>query len=160
MLSKEEINDFIVRNLKEGHFVIDVQVSTANVIQIFVDSFDGVTIADCVYYTRLFEETFDREQEDYELSVSSGGIDLPLKVDLQFEKNLGGEVEVVANDGLKYTGLLVSYNAELFELEYEQMEMLEGKKRKQAVTKNKTFNRISEVKSVKPVFSFKKNKKK
>ncbi len=158
MIDKNTVKDFVVSNLKETHFLIDITVSNSNQIQVYIDSMEGLPIAECVSYTRLIEEQFDRDVEDYELSVSSGGLDLPFIVSKQFDKYLGKEVEVVTAEGVKSNGVLLSHNNDNFVLEVERKELVEGKKRKVLVKKGVEFNKDA-VKSVKPFFSFKKKKK-
>ena len=160
MIDKKTLNSFIVSNLKEDHFLIDLTVSNSNQINVFIDSMNGLPISECILYSKLIESEFDREIDDYELSVSSGGLDLSFTVDQQFEKNLNNEVEVITKDGLKHMGILLSYSENNFSIEYEVKELQEGKKRKVLVKKKSTFDRNSNTKSVKPVVNFKKNKKK
>jgi len=159
MINKNDIKEFIISNLKKDHFLIDITVSSSNQIQVFVDSFEGLPISECISYSRLIEEKFDRDVEDYELSVSSGGLDLPFTVKEQFEKNLGLEVEVLTKEGKKHIGFLKSFDTEKITLEIEVKEAVEGKKRKELVKKDIIFELENEVKTIKPVFSFKKNKK-
>lgn len=156
MINKIELKEFIVNNLKEGHFLIEISVSHSNQIQIFIDSMTGLTISDCVEYSKLIEEQFDREVEDYELNVSSGGLDLPLTIPMQYQKYLTKEVEVLTNEGKKIIGVLLNYDDTSFTIETEVKELVEGKKRKVLVKKELCFNINENVKSVKPVFSFKK----
>ena len=103
---------------------------------------------------------FDRDVEDYELSVSSGGLDLPFTVSQQFEKYLGLDVEVVATDGKKHTGILTVYDGTSVTVQVEVKEAVEGKKRKEWVKKDLVFNIEEQIKTIKPEFSFKKDKKK
>lgn len=159
MIEKQDVKRFISSNLKEGHFLIGVSVSTTNQIQVYIDSMDGLSINECVSYSKLIEEEFDREVEDYELSVSSGGLDLPFTVAQQYEKNLDKEVELLTVDGKKYTGVLKSFTEHSVVLEIEQKELLEGKKRKELVKRDFEFEIENQIKTIKPAFSFKRNKK-
>jgi len=159
MINTYNIKEFILKNLKDEHFLIDVVVSSSNQIQVFIDSMEGLPIIECVFYTKLIEEEFDRDEEDYELSVSSGGLDLYFRVDKQYDKYLGEEVELITNEGIKESGILFTHNSEVFTLEVEKKEAVEGKKRKGLIKKELEFVK-NEIKSVKPVFNFKKNKKK
>ncbi len=159
MINKKDLKGFIISNLNSEHFLIDLSVSSSNQIQVFIDSMEGLPIIECVKYTKLIEEEFDRDVEDYELSVSSGGLDLSFTVSKQYEKYLNTEVEAVTVDGLKESGILLSHSDDAFILEVEKKEAVDGKKRKELVKKELEFVK-AEIKSVKPVFSFKKNKKK
>ena len=160
MIDKKILNRFIDSNLKDGHFLIDLTISNSNQINVFIDSMQGLPISDCIIYSKLIESEFDRDIDDYELSVSSGGLDLTFTVDQQFEKNLKNEVEVITKTGLKHLGVLLSYTKDTFTIETEVKELQEGKKRKILVKKEIIFDRENDIKSVKPVVNFKKNKKK
>ena len=160
MINKNDIKEFVISNLKEGHFLIDVAVGALNQIQVYIDSLDGLPISECVFYSKLIEEHFDRDVEDYELSVSSGGLDLPFTVPQQFEKYLGLDVEIVINDGRKQSGVLTNYDGTNVTIEVEVKELIEGKKRKEWVKKDLVFNIEEQIKTIKPEFSFKKEKKK
>lgn len=160
MINKNDIKELVDSNLKEGHFLIDIAVGSSNQIQVYIDSLEGLPISECIFYSKLIEEHFDRDEEDYELSVSSGGLDLPFTVPQQFEKYLGLDVEVVANDGNKHTGVLAIYDGTSVTIQVEIMEALEGKKRKELVKKDLVFNIGEQIKTIKPEFSFKKDKKK
>ena len=160
MINEKELKEFIVSNLKKEHFLIDLSVSSSNQINIFIDSLDGLPISECVSYTRLINSEFEEDIDAYDLSVSSGGLDLSFTIDLQYKKNIENEVEVISKDGLKHIGILKSYNETEFMIETEVKELVEGKKRKVLVKKEISFNRNEDIKSVKPVVVFKKNKKK
>ena len=159
MINKNDLKDLVVSNLEDNQFLIDLTISSSNQINVFIDSMEGFPISECIKFTKLIEAEFDRDVEDYELSVSSGGLDLSFTIDQQFEKNLNKEVELVAKDGLKYEGILLSYTKDTFSIEIETKELLEGKKRKSLVKKELTFDRLEDVKTIKPLVNFKKNKK-
>ena len=44
--------------------------------------------------SRLVEGSLDRETEDFELHVSSAGIDQPLRIPRQFRKNINRDLEI------------------------------------------------------------------
>jgi ribosome maturation factor RimP len=54
-------------------FLVDVQVSASNVIRVFVDSFDGLTIDHCVKSAGTWS-IISTGKEDFELQVSSPGL--------------------------------------------------------------------------------------
>ena len=58
-------------------FLVAVKVSSANKIIVLADKLDGITIDECVSIHRFIESKLDRDIEDYELEVSSPGLDLP-----------------------------------------------------------------------------------
>ena len=67
------------------------------VLTFFIDKEGGVTIDDCETVSRALEPVLDEAdpiEQAYYLSVSSLGIDRPLKKDADYERNLGKELEV------------------------------------------------------------------
>lgn len=89
-------------------FIVDLNVSPSNKITIELDGMNGVSIDDCVQVSRHVESSLDRESQDFELQVSSAGIDRPLRDRRQYTKNLGREVKMVLNDGVELKGELVA----------------------------------------------------
>src|SRR5690554_744927 len=84
MLNKENIEKLALERINEldkGLFIVDISISPKNVIQVELDCEDGnVAILDCVSVSRNIEHNLDREEQDFELSVSSAGLDRPFRV--------------------------------------------------------------------------------
>lgn len=93
--------------LDDSYFVVDVAVKQGNVIDIFVDGDDGVTIDACSKMSRAIEERLDRDAEDFQLSVSSAGFTKPFKVFRQYKKNIGKALDVMKKDSSRHTGILL-----------------------------------------------------
>ena len=137
----------------DSEFLVEVTVSSSSKIMVVVDGEKGITIDRCVSISRAIEQQLDREKEDFELEVASAGLSEPLKNIRQYRKNIGREVSVVTLSGEKKRGKLISVNDENFCIEFEEKELVEGKKRKQLVTKSLTLP-YSQVKSTKIEISF------
>ena len=89
-LAQERINE-----LDNGNYLVDVRISSKNAICVRIDNLHGgVSVKDCVSVSRNIEHNLDREQEDFELQVSSPGIDHPFMVQQQYLKNIGRNVTV------------------------------------------------------------------
>jgi ribosome maturation factor RimP len=69
--------------------------------------------------SKYIEEHFDREVEDYELTVCSAGLDNAFMVDEQYQKNIGKEVGVLLKNGKRKKGVILSYDETLL-LEVEK----------------------------------------
>jgi ribosome maturation factor RimP len=125
----------IVNRFIEGTdlFLVEVNVSPTNEVEVVVDSDSAVTIDQCVALSRAIEAGFDRDAEDFELSVMSAGIGQPLKLLRQYQKAVGHSVAVVMRDGMKYTGMLESADERAITLVWEEKQLVEGKKRRQTV---------------------------
>jgi ribosome maturation factor RimP len=120
MIEKQKILGLIEEYIKGKElFLVSVKVSSANRIIVLADKKDGITIDECAAIHRHIENGLDRDIEDFELQVSSPGLDLPFSVIEQYLKNEGKKVEVVDNDGTKYTGKIKNVTPGGFELETE-----------------------------------------
>ncbi len=67
------------------------------VLTFYIDKDGGVTIDDCENVSRALEPILDEAdpiEQAYYLSVSSLGLDRPLKKDADYQRNLGKELEV------------------------------------------------------------------
>lgn len=113
-------------------FLVDVKISPSNQIVVEIDSDTIVDIELCVKISRHIDENMDREVEDFELEVGSCGITSPFKLVRQYIKNIGNEVEVLA-DGQKMFGMLIDANEENFSVDVQVKE--KGKKKPVIVTK-------------------------
>jgi len=109
MIDKELLSQVIKHSIEgSGLFLVDLRVSPSNEICVEIDSSDGVDIDACARLTHDIEAVFDRNEEDYELEVGSSGLTTPFKVQAQYAKNIGNDIEVLTNDGRKLRGTLVS----------------------------------------------------
>ena len=125
MIAQAEIVKTIDPKIKEmGGYLVDVKVNTANSIIVYIDSFKGVLLEDCLQLSKYFEEQFDREIEDYELTVCSAGLENPFIVNEQYHKNIGKEVKVLLNNGKRERGIILSYDKDLV------LEVIKNKKGK------------------------------
>ena len=114
MILKEEISKIakIKANELMG-YIVDVTVSSNNNIVVYFDNKEGVKIDQCVSISRFINENFDREVQDYSLTVCSAGLTSPFKVKNQYINNQGKEVTVKKNDGKKISGILKKYDSQL-----------------------------------------------
>ncbi len=137
-----------------GLFLIEVTVSRDNDVEITIESEEGIVeLEDCVALSRYFESRFDREQEDYSLTVTSAGLDQPFKVLKQYLKSVGKKVEVQLKGGKKMVALLEAADQESITLKYSQKETVEGKKKKEIVEHVDRFT-MDQVNSVRPFIEF------
>ena len=158
MISKKRVLELIderIAELANGLFVVELNISAANVIHIEIDKHEGnVSVHDCMSVSRNVEHNLDREEEDFELHVSSAGLDKPFRVKAQYVKNIGREVKVVTNDGVKREGVLKSVSDTGVELEMSRMEKPEGKKKKELIVELLSFP-FEQIKETKIIISFK-----
>lgn len=134
-------------------FLVDLKVSRDNIIELYVDSLNGVNIQTCIEVSREIESHMNRDEEDFELTVSSAGIGYPFKVDGQFTKNLDKTVEAKMKDGKKISGILKAFDNDSVTIEYEIKETVEGSKKKQLVTHTDIIPREN-IKEIRDVIKF------
>lgn len=137
-----------------GLYLVDVSVSRDNDIEVTIEAEEGVVeLEDCVAISRHFETCFDREAEDYSLTVTSAGLDQPFKILKQYQKAVGTQVEVQLKGGKKMVAVLEAADEESITLKYSQKEAVEGKKKKEIVEHNDRFT-MDQVNSVRPYITF------
>ena len=114
MILKEDISNIAKVKAKELEgYIVDVTVSSSNDIVVYFDRKEGVKIDQCVSISKYINENFDREIEDYALTVCSPGLSNPFKVKDQYINNQGKEVTVKKNDGKRISGILKKYDKQL-----------------------------------------------
>jgi len=114
MINKEKIEEIAkVKAHDLNGYIVDVTVSSANEIVISFDKNGGVNVDECVSISRYVNDNFDRDIEDYALTVCSPGLTSPFKIKEQYEINEGREVLVKKNDGKKVSGILKKYENQL-----------------------------------------------
>jgi ribosome maturation factor RimP len=92
-------------------FLVDVQMHGSGILSILVDGDNGVAISDCVAISRHVGFHLEEEnaiEQAYRLEVSSPGIDTPLKLLRQYQKNVDRSVKVKLKDGNIREGKLIS----------------------------------------------------
>lgn len=87
------------------------------VLTLYIDKPGGVTIDDCELVSKAVDPILDEAdpiEQQYFLSVSSLGLDRPLKKDADFNRNIGKRVEIKLfapqNGKKEYVGELVRFS--------------------------------------------------
>jgi ribosome maturation factor RimP len=96
----------------------------------------------------------DRETQDFELQVSSPGLDKPFKVKQQYIKNVGRQVKVTLQSKATIEGLLKSANNDRIVVETTRKERLEGKKKKETIVEEHPIQ-YDQIKETKIIITFK-----
>lgn len=114
MIDKEKVQSVVNQELEGTDlFLVDLKIGKDNKISVFIDGDNGVAIQNCIDLSRKIESNFDREVEDFELSVFSSGVGEPLKLNRQYKKNIGRNIEVITNEeGEKIVGELLMVDEE------------------------------------------------
>ena len=149
MINAEEIRKTIEQKLDStDKFVVEVKVKPGNSITVLLDSDTSISIDDCIAVNRHIESVYDRETEDYNLVVSSSGLDQPYKMLRQYVKNIGREVEVSLLDKTIFTGKLIAADE-------SGITVYRKTKVKKVETEESRRISFSEIKQTKEIISFK-----
>ena len=128
MVNKQDIQNWIEEYLKDTEYeLITLNVSAGNDILVEVDRLNGVDVDFCAELNRYLVEKLENPNgqpggeplADYSLEVGSVSLTDPFKTKMQYQKNLGHDVEVLV-DGKKLRGQLVSVDEETFSVDIEE----------------------------------------
>ncbi len=143
-------------DLEIDFFIVEVEVSSGNRIRVYVDNANGITIGNCAKISRFIEHRLLETDEElnFELNVSSPGMDIPFKVKQQYDKSIGKEVEIIDQDNRKIKGTLLKANEESIDIEEKKSVKVPGRKKKELILEVLTIP-LKNIKSTKLIISFK-----
>jgi ribosome maturation factor RimP len=154
MITQEQVEQIIQEKIDGSEiFLVAVIMNPGNNIHVHLDTFKGINIDECVEVSRYIVSKMDKEIEDYNLEVSSPGLDASFRVKQQFEKNLGKQVEIIKTDGIKILGKLLKFQGDKIEVEAMVKPLSPGKSKK-LVAQELTIA-LEDIKTIKSVISFK-----
>lgn len=158
MISKKKVKQLInerIEELDNGLFIVDLYISENSQIHVLLDKYEGsVSVDDCIRVSRNVEHNLDREEQDFELSVSSAGLDKPFRVFAQYKKNIGRDVKVKRKEGGKIEGTLIDATEQQIVVQNSRKEKIEGKKKKEVIVEDHVIP-MSNILETKIVISFK-----
>lgn len=134
------VEEFIRGFLAESPdcFLVEVKVKPTNNIKVFLDADEGISIAKCITVNRALYKFIEEKglypDGDFSLEVSSPGLEEPLKLQRQYVKNIGRNVEAITLDGTRVEGKLLSATAEEIVVEETR-----GKNKKKEVIQHTIF---------------------
>jgi ribosome maturation factor RimP len=145
----EEVDKLLASYLDENQniFLVEKKVSSGNQIEILIDSFENISIKDCILLSRHIEFSLDRDENDFSLQVASAGLSEPFKVFMQYQKYIGSQVDVYLRGGQKVFGKLIDADVSKgIKLETKRTEKV-GKKKKEVLEElHFTFDQIDKTK--------------
>jgi ribosome maturation factor RimP len=147
----KEVDKLLESYLDENKdiFLVEKKVSSSNQIEILIDSFNNISIKDCIQLSRHIEFSLDRDENDFSLQVASAGLSEPFKVFGQYQKYIGSQVDILLKGGKKVFGKLKdAHYSDGIKLETKRIEK-EGKKKKEVFEELQfTFDQIDKTKLV------------
>jgi ribosome maturation factor RimP len=155
VLDKLHIEEILTDKLIELNvFLVDVQVSAIGKITVLADTEKGISIYELENINRYLNQVLDKENNDFELTVSSPGMDQPFKVIKQYQKNIGKRVGVKLLDGNKIEGILAKISNDGIELQDKVKIKKAGAKKKEWEEKQ-TIVLFSNIKETRKIITFK-----
>lgn len=151
MITEEAVRSIIEEKIEgTDKFIVSVKVHSGNKIMVFVDSDTNITITDCMEISRSINNSFDREEEDFELNVSTAGADMPFGNIRQYRKNIGRNVKTKLIDDTVIEGELKEVEEGKFLVVTREKARIEGRKVKQWVETEHwlKYNNIVETKVI------------
>tara|TARA_B110000240_G_scaffold165816_1_gene186775 strand:+ start:344 stop:871 length:528 start_codon:yes stop_codon:yes gene_type:complete len=107
--------------LNESLYLIELSISVNNKVQVVVDGDNGVSLSETMRISRVINDNFDREVEDFSLEVTTPDIAHPLKVKRQYIKNLNRILKVKTAEE-EIEGTLVTADEDKIVLQWKARE--------------------------------------
>lgn len=110
-MDKQEVEKILNIKLEELNlFLVELNISADRVITIYADGMENITVDQCTQIARHLRGELGEAADDYEMTVSSPGLDKPFRHHNQYLKNVGKSVEVITAEGNKLEGKIDSAN--------------------------------------------------
>lgn len=146
---ENKIEELLLEKFKDPEFqdcfLIELTVVPKKNVEIILDADEGLEIDKCRRISRHVENWLDTEGsmgEEYNIEVSSPGVERPLMYPRQYPKHIGRFLEVENTEGDKVEGVLTEVDAEKIVLQIENI-IKEGKKKiKETVVSVFPYNKI------------------
>lgn len=132
------------------NYLVSVLVRSGNRIHIFIDNDDDVSVVDCIKLSKGIEGKLDRDAEDFELLVSSAGLDQPFILPRQYQKYINRKVDVELIDGKKIKAILTDVGEEHIKIK----KLIKKGKSKKLEEGPEQELPLSEIKETKPGIHF------
>lgn len=131
MQIEERVRELVEEKIadREDLFIVRIKMHMHGILEILVDGDNGIAVEDCVKISR--HVGFHLEEENviehaYRLEVSSPGVDTPLSLSRQYQKNIGRNVRIKDLEGGKREGKLIALHDNSIVIEEAKKE--KGKK--------------------------------
>ncbi len=112
MIIQTQLLDLLEELIQETDiFVVDVHCSN-NTITVELDTDKGITICECALINKKLISALKEEAGDYNIKVSSPGLDKPFKVYRQYLKNIGHQLKVITTGSETMEGKLLKVEKE------------------------------------------------
>ena len=108
----------------QSYFCVQIKIKPTNNIKVFLDGDKGLPIERCTFFNRKLYKAIEEEawfpEGDFSLEVSSPGVDEPLILNRQYQKNIGRKVIVTLNAASEKIGQLMTVSETEIVLEWTE----------------------------------------
>ena len=94
------------------NYLVSVLVKPGNKIMVFIDNDNDVSVDDCVKLSKAIEGQLDRDSEDFDLMVSSAGLDQPFSLPRQYKKYINRKINIQLEEGNRFDAMLTAVDEE------------------------------------------------
>lgn len=139
MIEESTVRALIEETIEDTNiFLVELKISGGNKITVLVDAIGGLPITDCMKVSRGIDHNLDRELDDFELNVSSPGLDKPFKVFKQYEKNIDRSIKIILAEEGEFDAKILGVDEPNINLEVQEVirinQLLEGVKKGDTLT--------------------------
>lgn len=112
-----------------GFELVDVEITPAKIIRVFIDKDGGVTVEDCATVSNHLSRLLLVEEIDYNrLEISSPGLERPLKKLADYVKFVGRLAKIKTHDAIdnqkSFQGVISSVEGEKVSLQLEESQQI------------------------------------
>lgn len=132
------------------NYLVAVLVKPGNKIKVFIDNDEDVSVDDCIQLSRAIEGKLDRDEEDFELMVSSAGLDQPFSMIRQYRKYINRRIDIQLHEGARFDALLTAVGKDSISIK-KLIKKGKNKKLEEGPEQELPF---SEIKETKPAIHF------
>jgi ribosome maturation factor RimP len=106
-MDKQTVENILQAKLDEYNlFLVELNMGADGKISIYADGMENITVDQCTQIARHLRSELGEAADDFEITVSSPGLDNPFRHMNQYKKNVGKSVEVLTMEGNKLEGKL------------------------------------------------------
>jgi ribosome maturation factor RimP len=110
-MDKQTVEKLLLAKLEELNlFLVELNMGADGKISISADGMENITVDQCTQIARYLRGELGEAADNFEITVSSPGLDNPFTHMNQYKKNVGKSVEVLTAEGNKLEGKITTAN--------------------------------------------------
>jgi len=113
---RQYIEHWLLDEFNGDVFLVELTCDITDKLTIFMDRISkNITLDDCVFVSKYIENWIEENavlSDSFSIEVSSPGIDTPLLVPLQYQKQINKKIVIVYKNGNSQLGILQQFDNE------------------------------------------------